>query len=164
MKITADELRSLLSYNPETGLFIWLQRTSNRIEVGGVAGHPDPKSGYSLIGIKGRVYKASRLAWLYMTGEWPPNRIDHINRDRLDDRWANLRACSHSQNMANTGIWKHNTSGVKGVHLHAETGRWRARIAKDGKSISLGLYATPEEAGEAYRKAAIKLYGEFAAT
>ena len=88
--------------------------------------------------------------------------VDHINGDKLDNRKSNLRVCTQSQNMMNRGLQKNNKSGFKGVSRHSQSGKWWARIAKDGKKFSLGLHHTPEEAGEAYRKAAESLHGEYA--
>lgn len=160
--LTAQRLRELLIYDPRTGVFRWLVSTSNRVKVGAVAGNTDNHYGYRLIGVDGRLYRGGRLAWLYMTGEWPPDRVDHKNRNRLDDRWDNLRPCSHGQNIVNSGLWKHNKSGFKGVYLNRHTGRWRAKIQKDGKTIHLGSHDTPEEAHAAYQKEARRLFGEFA--
>lgn len=162
--LTAERLREVLNYEPQSGRFTWRVRLSNRTDADRQAGIVCKRSGYRLIGIDGAVYKASRLAWLYMVGLWPVDRVDHANLNRSDDRWENLREATHSQNLANTGLWSHNTSGFKGVHFHSQSGRWRARIAKDGKHISLGLHDTPEMAHAAYCVAAKRLHGEFART
>lgn len=162
MALTAERLRQVLNYEPETGAFTWLVRTSNRAKVGAVAGAVGKRHGYRLIGVDGTLYRANRLAWLYMTGGWPPEHVDHANGRRDDDRWENLRAAGHSQNLANAKRPRHNTSGLKGVHFHKQSGLWRARICKDRKHNSLGLFQTKEAAHAAYCVAAQKLYGEFA--
>lgn len=160
--LTVDELRDVLSYDPETGIFAWAKTASNRRAAGECAGCLCKNSGYMLIGYKGRVYKSSRLAWFYVHGEWPPGIVDHINGDRTDDRVSNLRIATHSQNLYNRGAQRNNSSGFKGVYWHKPTRKWRARIMSDGLSRSLGLYDTPEEAHQAYAFAASKLHGEFA--
>ena len=88
--LTQSELKSLLHYDPETGLFTWIAPLSNRVQVGDVCSTVAP-IGYILIGVRGQKLYAHRLAWLYMTGEWPENQIDHINCVKTDNRWANLR-------------------------------------------------------------------------
>lgn len=89
--------------------------------------------------------------------------IDHINGNGLDNRKANLRICSHKENMMNKKIYKNNTSGYKGV-TRLTNGKWRCVIWKDGNKINLGVFLTPEDAAIAYDKSAIVLYGEFAKT
>src|SRR4029434_9631151 len=103
--LTAERLREVLTYDPESGLFLWNITTSNRVRAGDIAGNTENHYGYRRIGIDGKLYRGARLAWLYMKGEWPPGRVDHKNRNRIDDRWENLRLCTHAQNVANTGVW-----------------------------------------------------------
>jgi hypothetical protein len=88
--------------------------------------------------------------------------VDHINGNPLDNRKDNLRVCNKSENGCNRGKPINNTSGYKGVHLHKETGKWRAEIRHKGKRHSLGLHATPELASDAYVKATMKYHGKFA--
>jgi hypothetical protein len=160
--VTAERLRAVLDYTPDTGAFVWRVTLSNRSQAGTEAGCICPKSGYRLIGIDGTIYKASRLAWLYMTDDWPRDVVDHRNGVRADDRWGNLRAATHAQNLQNRSAQKNNTSGFKGVYFHPQSGRWRARISADGKATSLGLHETPELAHAAYCAAAAQLHGEYA--
>jgi|SRR5262249_13953776 len=88
--VTAERLREVLSYDPETGTFTWRVSGGGR-RTSGVAGHHDRAwKGYVCIAVDGRKYRAQRLAFLYMTGDWPPAQIDHINGDTSDNRWANL--------------------------------------------------------------------------
>jgi hypothetical protein len=88
--------------------------------------------------------------------------VDHINGNRLDNRRANLRACTTAQNCLNRAIQRNSTSGYKGVTLHKQTGKWQAGITYQGKTTHLGLFPSAEEASEAYKQAAIRLHGEFA--
>lgn len=164
MTITAERVREVLSYDPETGELTWIKQLSNRNPVGNRAGVICKQHGYRIIGIDKKTYHAARLAFLWMMGRWPGDRVDHINMDRSDDRWCNLREATHSQNLANTRRWSHNSSGFKGVHLHRQNGKWRARITRNKRHISLGLYDTPEEAHAAYCAAAAEFYGDFART
>ena len=164
--LTADTLRSLLSYCPDTGEFTWVRTTApTRIKPGQRAGCVAP-DGYRVITIMQKVYKEHRLAWLYMTGEWPTH-IDHINRDRADNRFSNLRLATQSQNVANRTSW--NRYGFKGIspNPRCKTNPWRATIEfqRNGKRVfkSLGVYKTKEEAHEAYLSALREVHNEFAA-
>ncbi len=112
--LTQERLLELIHYNPETGLFSRLGgRRSDR--VGKVAGSPQGQ-GYLLIFVDGRRYRAHRLAWFYMTGEWPADGIDHVNNIKTDNRFANLRLATRAQNEMNKPPSRSNTSGVKGVY------------------------------------------------
>ncbi len=161
--ITQKELKNILDYNPKTGTFIWKKKTSrmSRIKVGQIAGSLDSK-GYSKIKIYKIHYRASRLAWLYMTGNWPEFEIDHKNRIRDDDSWGNLRESTHSQNKANVGIMSNNSSGYKGVSWSKNNNKWIVNIMINGKSKYLGLYTDKKIAALAYNKAAEKLHDKFA--
>ena len=155
--ITQAELKSILSYDPETGEFTWL--VSHKM-AGKKAGTPTD-SGYVQIGINGKVYIAHRLAWFYVYGEFPTNEIDHINGVRNDNRIENLRESSSSQNKCNTGISRVNTSGFKGVSWHAISGKWQVHIGVGKKKKYLGLFPTAELASGAYNAKAVELHGEF---
>ena len=155
-ELTAERLRSILNYDPESGIFTWKVRTANQVKVGDVVGCPDGR-GYLLIQAQSRLYRAHRLAWLYVYGEWPKGQIDHINRNKADNRIANLRDVSHKQNNQNRSKPSNNTSGHPGVSWHKQKSKWQARIAHNYKQIHLGYFATIEEAVSA-RKAAEKLY------
>lgn len=122
--------------------------------------HPD---GYIYIRIEGKSYRAHRLAWLYMTGDWPSDQIDHINRTRGDNRWGNLREATQAQNKINANAPANNTSGHTGVAWNAKRGRWHSYISVGGKKITLGRFKCLDEAIASRRNAAIRHYGEFAA-
>ncbi|MBX3579886.1 MAG: HNH endonuclease [Rhizobiaceae bacterium] len=162
MSLTAERLRELLSYDPTTGVFVWRVRRGP-IAAGSVAGTPDG-IGYIQIRIDRKHYRAQRLAWLYVTGEMPPHQVDHVNGERSDNRWANLRKATNAQNSANQRLKRCNTSGFKGVCWHAGGRAWMARIRANGKSHYLGLFGSREAAHAAYVAAADKLHGEFART
>jgi HNH endonuclease/AP2 domain len=154
-RLTRARLRELLHYDEDTGEFRWWKRVGNEACLGGVAG-------YVRICILGRTYRAHQLAWLYVKGRWGRPLIDHRDGDSTNNRWSNLRRATLSQNSANSRRPRNNTSGYKGVMLCRESGRWLARISKDGRKIYLGMFATPEAAHDAYVAAARKLFGEFA--
>lgn len=119
-------------------------------------------NGYLEICIDGRLYAAQRLAWLYMTGEWPVVDIDHWDLDKLNNRWGNLRKASKAQNQANTTTRKSNRSGFKGVFATARhPDRWQSQIRINGVRKHLGTFDTPEQAGAAYASALAATHGEF---
>ena len=156
--LNQTELRSLLNYCPDTGLFTWVSTRCGRAMAGNVAG--TNSNGYIHIKIGNSIYRAHRLAWLYTHGCWPRDEIDHINGDRKDNRILNIREATKAQNNRNTGISKNNTSGYKGVSRIR--GKWRARIGiEGGKQMSIGHYSTPYEAHLAYEEAAETHHKEF---
>ena len=156
--LTAARLRELLRYDPYTGHFTRLVRTSNRIKVGDIAGALTD-TGYISITVVGHHYQAHRLAWLYVHGAWPNGEIDHINGCRDDNRFHNIRDVTRTENQqnrrrVNTG----SKSGFLGVHWDNKDGTWRARIMVDGKLHFLGRFPTAEEAHAAYLTAKRELH------
>lgn len=159
-ELTAKTLRKILSYDPLTGE--WRHLTNgNGFKIGWSAGGLCT-NGYWYIGINRRRYCAHRLAWLYMTGRWPRNEIDHINRDKSDNRFVNLREATHHENSANAAARKNNKSRFKGVRKHKDGRRWSAAIIYRGRQKWLGLFDSAEDAAAAYTAAADTFYGEFA--
>ncbi len=160
--ITYHRLLELLDYDPATGMFRWRVKR-HRVKAGTVAGCLHG-TGYVVISADGQIYLAHRLAWLWMTGKWPSDDIDHANLDRSDNRWSNLREATRSQNRANAPIHAHNKVRLKGVYrAPAKLDKpFRAEIRKDGKRYFLGYFKTKEEAHAAYGAAATSLHGEFA--
>lgn len=143
--LTADRIRELLDYNPETGAFVWRVRRG-RILAGSAAGRIDSR-GYVGINIELRKYAAHRLAWLHYYGEWPLLNIDHINRNKTDNRIANLRDVTHSENALNRHFPKRGPRATASyATLHKKTGKWQSHILIDGKYTYCGLFATKEEA------------------
>ena len=159
--LSIEQLRELLSYDPETGIFHWAKKNGKIYRYGKIAGTKNSQ-GYCQIMIDLIIYRAHRIAWAYVTGEWPQHEIDHINGDRLDNRFVNLRKATRWQNAVNQGQRKNNTSGYKGVTWHSQAKKWAARIMVNRKSIRLGLFDDPKEAYAAYCTAAIFYFGEFA--
>ena len=159
--LTQQYAQELLDYDAETGLFRWKQdQRSNRARAGDIAGSPN-QMGYIRIGVRGRKIYAHRLAVLWMTGE-TPKCVDHINGDRSDNRWSNLRSASGRLNQGNRHrMDTRNKTGFRGVYLDPRFGKYQAMIRKAGKGHWLGQYDTPEEAYEAYKLAARQHFGEF---
>lgn len=155
--LTPDRLRDLLDYFPETGLFVWRVARSH-VAKGDIAGHLD-RDGYVTIRVDGVTHEASRLAWLYVYNEWPLPSVDHINRQKADNRIVNLRIATKQQNGVNRGAQKNSISGIKGVTPHGSG--WRAKITVNDKPYSLGTYRTKNEAHVAYTIAEKRFFGEF---
>ena len=159
--ITQDELKAVLSYNPESGVFVWIKHCGPNASIGSVAGCVK-RDGYVAIGINRRLYAAHRLAWVYMYGEIPAERhIDHIDRDRRNNRIGNLRLANKSQNAMNMGMMSTNSSGVKGVCFDKNRGKFMAYIGVDNKQLYLGRFASLDEARDAYEAASKKYHGDF---
>ena len=161
--ITQSELKEVLEYNPDTGLFTWKKTVNSRAVIGSVAGYKI-NEGYTQLCIYRKKYRIHRLAFLYMTGEWPNELVDHINQIKDDNRWSNLRQATVSQNNINSKKQKNNKSGYRGVYWDSKNQIWRVQIKYKSKHKYLGRYTDIKEAAEVYKKAALELYGEYAET
>lgn len=160
--LTQDLVKELLHYDPKTGQFHW-RRASEGGRRGRDAGAPAGyrlATGYWFIGLNGKRYLAHRVAWLYMTGGWPPEEIDHVNGNRGDNRFGNLRLASKSQNMANAPAKKSNKLGLRGV-FRTRNGKYQAQVTVNRQVRRLGTFDTPEEARDAYLRASRQGHGEF---
>lgn len=162
-RLPHNRLLELLHYEKETGVFTWIGRTGrgSNIRIGDAAGSID-HYGYAIIYIGGKHYKAHRLAWFYVTGEWPRHQIDHKDMNKINNAWTNLREATHGQNQHNATIRTDNTSGYKGVHWNKHSKKWRARIMVGKKYLLLGDFDDITEAHEAYVTAAQKHHADFA--
>jgi hypothetical protein len=155
--LTQEQLKELLHYDLETGIFTWKVHRNHLANVGDVAGGPN-KGGYIQIVVAGHKLYAHRLAWLYVHGEWPPYQIDHIDGRRDFNAIANLRLATNAENGQNIkGARSHNPLGLLGAHLH-ECGKYQARITVNRAQICLGVFTTPEEAHAAYVEAKRKYH------
>tara|TARA_R110000772_G_scaffold118989_1_gene224896 strand:- start:95 stop:592 length:498 start_codon:yes stop_codon:yes gene_type:complete len=155
--LSQKRLKELLSYDTETGLFVWVIKRSNVVLSGAEAGSFNSE-GYLSIMIDSKSYKAHRLAWLYVTGSWPKCQIDHINHNRSDNKWSNLRDVTSLDNARNQNRYKVNKSGCTGVLWHKKDKRWQASIRVNGKLKHLGNFKEKEKAIEV-RLLAQKEYG-----
>jgi len=148
--ITRDELRESIGYDPETGKFTWLIDNS-RTPKGSPAGAYDPR-GYLRIQVKRRRYQAHRLAWLLMKGCWPDGEVDHIDGQKSNNAFSNLRVLTSAQNHQNIRRPRRdNIIGFLGVSKSGN--RYRARIRVDGKTVNIGTFKTPSDAHAAYVEA-----------
>jgi hypothetical protein len=150
-----------VEYNPETGIFTRVFSNHPKIKIGDVAGTKS-KEGYVSLRIETVVYKAHRLAWLYMTGEMPTKLIDHINGDPSDNRWCNLRQASNKENCNNQKIRSTNNTGYKGVMRTKDGSAFCMQICHNGRYTIEYPFSTAEEAAIRYNELALSYYGDFA--
>lgn len=161
MLLSQERLKEVFNYDVETGVFTWRISSNGRIKIGSVAGEVMAK-GYIRIQVDGKRYLAHKLAWLYITGSIPDGQMDHINQDKGDNSYVNLRLCTQSQNKANCKAYSNNESGYKGVYRAGK--RWVAQIRFNKKLVYLGTHINILDAAKAYNVKAIELFGDFAYT
>jgi hypothetical protein len=154
-----DDLKKVLKYDSESGIFTWITGGRYNRLAGQVAGSVCDE--YIKITLSGIRWKAHRLAWKMFYGTDPAGEIDHINGNKHDNRICNLRDCKKSDNGKNAGLSKRNKSGFRGVTKHTGREKWIASISLDGKNKHLGVFDSPEEAGEVAALARSLYYGEF---
>lgn len=159
--LSAQRARELLDYNSETGIFTWRVNVGRwgRIKAGSTTGSPD-LNGHLRIQVDGRLYYAHRLAWLMQTGAWPEGDVDHIDGTPANNRWSNLRDVPHRINTENRRrAHRNKPSGLPmGVSIDNRDGAFRADITVKGKARSLGRFADPQQAHQAYLKAKRELH------
>lgn len=162
MRISPSRLHELLHYDPNTGKLFWLDVPAVYQRVRGKEAFTSVGAGGYRVGrVEGGFYLAHRVIWAMQTGRWPEEVVDHINHNKLDNSWSNLRSASISQNTANRKIGL-GLSKFVGVTKRKDTGRWVAQIKRNGRHISLGCFDSEVEAATAYNKAALEVHGEFA--
>ena len=157
--ITQDKVRMLFDYEPDSGMLTWRvsKGTAKKgSDAGSVSGHAAKK--YMNVMIDRKTYAAHRIIWLYVFGVIPDGDIDHINGNSLDNRIVNLRDVDKQENCRNARLCKRNKTGICGVSIHKQTGKFRVRISHGGKLLSLGLFNNLDDAAKARKDADIK-YG-----
>ncbi|MDP8268297.1 MAG: HNH endonuclease signature motif containing protein [Candidatus Tenebribacter davisii] len=135
---TQKEVRKLFSYNKKTGVLRWKCPNCPRIKIGDII--KDSCNGYLRVGIGNSRFYAHQIIWIGFYGYLPKNDIDHINRIKNDNRICNLRELTHKRNLQNTGNFKHNTSGIKGVYYCKSRNKWESKIKINQKTIHLDRY------------------------
>ena len=158
--IEHSRLLELLDYCPVTGVFTRRVAIGRNSKIGDIAG--GLVNGYVELSVGGVTYMAHRLAWFYMTKMWPTSNIDHIDLNKANNAFKNLRLATQSQNLANTFLYPKSSTGFKGVTSHGK--RFKAAITVNRKRYHLGIFQTSELAASAYDTAAIKFFGEFSKT
>lgn len=147
--VAAAAVRDHFFYDPETGVLLWKQNF-HKNRIGKVAGGTT-QEGYRSVRIDGQTYCVHRIAWAYVHGVWPTLEIDHINRDRADNRIANLRQVTTAENQHNQAFTgRKGTSPLLGAHFNKQAQRWQSSIIVNNKAIYLGLFETDELAHAAY--------------
>lgn len=145
--ISYEDAITQWDYEKDTGILRWKTTPihGDKLPIGRVAGTLDSR-GYLQVNLKGRVYKAHRLAWLIANGSIDDRQTDHINRDRTDNRLINLRLVSNGDNSKNHSLHKNNSSGHVGVSRNKRSDKWEAYITSNGKRMHLGLFFNQEDA------------------
>ena len=159
MKVTAERIRELAFYDAESGKLIRKIRRGGRGGNGSAMGHA-AGNGYLYAGIDYGYYTVHRLIWLYVTGEWPTEMIDHINGNKIDNRISNLRLATRSLNAANSKA-RSSKKKKKGVYYDCRRDKFYAHISYEGRKMHIGAFDDANSAHEAYMRAASKRYGEF---
>lgn len=154
---TQAQLRALLRYDANTGLWYHAVTRQYNALAGSVAGSINKTDGRWYLKVKGQRYSASRLAWFYMRGTWPKRNVEHWDGDQANNRWVNLRLATRTQNQGNARP----RVLLKGV-TRVRTGKYTAQIQKKMRKLHLGTFDTAEEAHAAYAEKALAWYGEFA--
>lgn len=155
-----EAAKQYLSYDPLTGLFVWIKQTSDKTVVGKEAGTLTD-NGYIEIIVLGCRYRAHRLAWYFHYNELPPKEVDHRNTIKHNNWIENLRDADRNQNMCNRRLQSNNKSGYKGVWWDKRVGRFKSAIRYRGKVYELGFFDCPKQAHSVYRAKAVELHGEF---
>lgn len=159
--LTQARLKEAYNYDSETGFLTRKVDCGTRWRRGEIVGTIQV-NGYRSVSLGSRRFLAHRLIWLYVFGRWPAADIDHINRNRDDNRISNLREATRGQNNINSKVQHNNTSGYKGAYYDRRRKCWYAEIWVNNQKIFLGRYETAANAGAAYLEAAKKYFGEFA--
>lgn len=174
-RVSVELLRQRVDYDPETGALIWKacgpehfsSERNWRIFTTRFAGKPVLKRnrGYVVVTLtvnfREQYFEGHRVAWALVTGAWPDHEIDHIDRDRGNNKWSNLRAADHMRNQWNRDLMVTNRSGFRGVHWNKTSGKWVSQIRTGNKTLHLGSFASAEQAFEARLSAEIEQRGEF---
>lgn len=158
-ELTQEILKQLLDYDIETGLFSWTNHKDVYFMNRGQSAYKKTSNGYFYISINRKRFAAHRLAFLYVSGRFPPDMVDHLNGVRSDNKWSNLREVSNTENQQNQRqASKNNSHGFMGITWHARDKSWQAQIRVNNTRKFLGYFKTPEEAHNAYLVAKRKLH------
>lgn len=158
-ELTQSSLKERLIYDPETGIFVWLDSLGG-VKLGSVCGHVNNR-GYVRITIDGRRHRAHRLAWLYVYGKFPRDQIDHIDGNPSNNKMSNLRECTGSENSQNARIRKDKKLRIKNVYFHKKSGRYRVQVTSNKRRYEKVFDVLEDAAADALR-ARKEMHGQFA--
>ena len=156
------KLRSLFTYDPATGVLRWKVDRSHNARAGAEVGHASGR--YRRVSVEDKSYQVHRIAFALMTGRWPKDQLDHINRVKTDNRWENLREATNQENQRNRDRQSNNTSGHSGVVWHSRDQRWHANVKVSGKRIHLGSFKSRDDAINARLAGEAKYFDGFVAS
>jgi len=159
MTVTQRDVKDTFEYDPDTGVCTW-----KIYRLKAAPGEPIDeryvyKDGYIVISLKNKAHMLHRLIWLWMTGDWPKNQIDHLNGDKLDNRWENLKDVTQHQNLCNKGAYKKESPEPTGVRKEGKN-TWSAILTVQGTQMNLGRFDDPEKAHNAYLQAKLLFHGQ----
>lgn len=156
---TIERLKEVLNYDPLSGIFVWKISLTNSVPAGSIAGTEHNK-GYLYVGIDGVKFYLHRLAWFYMTGEWPIE-IDHEDLNKKNNVWTNLRKADRVSNGQNVKVKAVSSTGVKNVYFEERRNKYRVSVRANGKRNFVGYYLTLDEAEDAAEKFMIENHKDF---
>ena len=159
--LTRCDLLRLFRYDQQSGIVV-SRVTRGNVPAGSIVGHKH-KSGYCVVGIGGRHFTLHRIIWMMMTGVWPSDGIDHIDGDKANNRWSNLREATSRENNFHKPLCRRNRSGVKGVWYDSRISKWTAIICPTAGKKKCKRFEDLASAAEWRRQQAVKYYGDFAA-
>jgi hypothetical protein len=162
--LTQERLKEVILYSPELGTWTWVGLCGANRRLNGKAAGRVHHGGYLMIGIDRVQYPAHRLAFLYVTGKFPENIVDHRDTDTLNNKWLNLREATYIQNAQNSKGSKNRASPYKGAYVDRRYQKFSSSISVNKKKVWLGYFDTAEAAAAAYAEAARKHHGDFART
>lgn len=154
------DIKDYINYCAITGNFTWIKNTGNKNLIGKIAGSITPQ-GYKKICFKNKYYYCHRLAFLFMTGSFPKLIVDHIDANKFNNSWGNLRDASYQDNARYRGLNKNNTSGHTGVIFNKHINKWVAQVMINNKFKAIGRYDDKENAVIARNEFCKKEFGNF---
>lgn len=157
-----EKLSKFIKYNPNNGLAVWITSPGNQVKINTIAGKINKRTGYVQICFAGEVYAAHRLFWLLQTKNDPlPFQIDHIDKNRLNNKFCNLRLATFAENQRNKSLHRNNTTGCRGVYWVEEQQKYRVKIHFNKACFNLGHYKTFEQAVAVRQAKELELHGKF---
>lgn len=159
--LSHKHVKECFHYEPSSGKLTWKISKARCVKIGQEAGWMR-SDGYRQVEVDGTKFLVHRLIYFFIEGKFPPKEIDHIDGNKSNNRWNNIRACSRSENMSNAGPRRNNKLGIRGVYYDPKRRRYITRIRKGCTKKYIGSFKTKEEAARAYQEEQSKIFGEYA--